>query len=58
MNIRNVLKAIFKINSCIQAQTHAILPYEQYLARFAAHFQQVILTTNVAIDLPSELYGL
>lgn len=28
-------------NNFFGAATHAILPYEQYLARFAAHFQQV-----------------
>ena len=33
-------------NNFFGAATHAILPYEQYLARFAAHFQQVDMESN------------
>ncbi len=28
-------------NNFFHAQTHAILPYDQYLSRFPAYFQQV-----------------
>jgi glucose-6-phosphate isomerase len=28
-------------NNFFQAQTHALLPYDQYMHRFAAYFQQV-----------------
>ncbi|MFP4322790.1 MAG: glucose-6-phosphate isomerase [Anaerolineales bacterium] len=33
-------------NNFFGAQTHAILPYDQYLERFAAHFQQVDMESN------------
>jgi glucose-6-phosphate isomerase len=33
-------------NNFCDAQTHAILPYDQYLHRFAAHFQQVDMESN------------
>jgi len=33
-------------NNFFGAATHAILPYEQYLSRFAAHFQQVDMESN------------
>ncbi len=33
-------------NNFFGAQTHAILPYDQYLEHFAAHFQQVDMESN------------
>jgi len=33
-------------NNFFQAQSHAILPYDQYLARFAAYFQQGDMESN------------
>mmetsp|Transcript_34043 Transcript_34043/g.95826 ORF Transcript_34043/g.95826 Transcript_34043/m.95826 type:complete len:284 (-) Transcript_34043:1200-2051(-) len=33
-------------NNFFQAESHALLPYEQYLSRFAAHFQQVDMESN------------
>jgi glucose-6-phosphate isomerase len=33
-------------NNFLGASTHAILPYDQYLSRFAAHFQQVDMESN------------
>ncbi len=33
-------------NNFLGAQTHAILPYDQYLARFAAYFQQGDMESN------------
>ncbi len=33
-------------NNFLGAQTHAILPYDQYLARFAAHLQQMDMESN------------
>ncbi len=33
-------------NGFFDAATHAILPYDQYLCRFAAHFQQVDMESN------------
>lgn len=35
-------------NNFWDAQTHAILPYDQYLARFPAYFQQVSYQHNAA----------
>jgi len=39
------LLGIWYIN-CFQAETHAILPYDQYLHRFAAYFQQGDMESN------------
>lgn len=33
-------------NNFLGAQTHAVLPYDQYLHRFAAHLQQVDMESN------------
>eukprot|EP01062_Namystynia_karyoxenos_P059112 TRINITY_DN50549_c0_g1_i1.p1 TRINITY_DN50549_c0_g1~~TRINITY_DN50549_c0_g1_i1.p1 ORF type:complete len:643 (+),score=245.35 TRINITY_DN50549_c0_g1_i1:95-1930(+) len=33
-------------NNCFKVQTHAILPYDQYLHRFAAYFQQGDMESN------------
>jgi glucose-6-phosphate isomerase len=33
-------------NNCFGAETHAILPYDQYLHRFAAYFQQADMESN------------
>ncbi len=33
-------------NNFLGAQTHAVLPYDQYLARFAAHLQQMDMESN------------
>ncbi len=33
-------------NNCLGAQTHALLPYDQYLNRFAAYFQQGDMESN------------
>jgi len=33
-------------NNFFDAETHAILPYDQYLSRFAAYFQQVDMESN------------
>ena len=33
-------------NNFYKAQTHAMLPYDQYLHRFAAYFQQVQSTLD------------
>jgi len=43
-----VLLALLGIwyNNFFQAQTHAILPYDQYLHRFAAYFQQGDMESN------------
>lgn len=37
------------------ADTHAILPYDQYMARFAAYFQQVWLSSSCIIRISSIL---
>lgn len=37
------LLGIWYIN-CFGCETHAMLPYDQYLHRFAAYFQQVLAT--------------
>lgn len=34
------LLGVYYINCC-GAETHALLPYDQYMHRFAAYFQQV-----------------
>jgi len=43
-----VLMALLGVwyNNFLGAQTHAILPYDQYLARFAAYFQQGDMESN------------
>lgn len=33
-------------NNFLGAQTHAVLPYDQYLSRFAAHLQQMDMESN------------
>jgi len=43
-----VLLAVLGIwyNNFLGAQTHAVLPYDQYLSRFAAHLQQMDMESN------------
>jgi len=43
-----VLLALLGIwyNNFLGAQTHAVLPYDQYLSRFAAHLQQMDMESN------------
>lgn len=43
-----VLLAVLGVwyNNFLGAQTHAVLPYDQYLARFAAHLQQMDMESN------------
>jgi glucose-6-phosphate isomerase len=42
-------------NSFFGAQTVALLPYEQYLSRFAAYFQQVFITLLIIVQTPQML---
>lgn len=39
------LLGVLDIN-CFKAETHALLPYDQYLHRFAAYFQQGDMESN------------
>lgn len=39
------LLGVLYIN-CFKAETHALLPYDQYLNRFAAYFQQGDMESN------------
>ncbi len=39
------LLGVLYIN-CFKAETHALLPYDQYLHRFAAYFQQGDMESN------------
>lgn len=42
MPVLLALLGVWYINF-FQAETHAMLPYDQYMHRFAAYFQQVLL---------------
>ena len=46
-----------RYNNFFEAESYAILPYDQYLARFPAYFQQV-LTLRIQPTRPQTLFAL
>lgn len=49
------LLGVLYIN-CFKAETHALLPYDQYLHRFAAYFQQGDMESNGKFVMRSVLF--